>query len=705
MKKIIGICILLFTCFQASAQLESEGEPMPFQLPAASYARTASSFFQVVKVDTTQALSTHNRNYVVGQVAAVDFNTDKDGTWQTTTDGTRLWRMGIVCPQAASVSVVLNHLNMPEGAKIFVYNPQQTHVLGAFGSENQNEQGILPIRPLLGDSLIVEYQEPAGCAFQGSFGIERVAHNRKTNSFNASNKCSPHALWMPELPLQKQAVCMLYVVSSVEAYYGSGCLINNTEGKPYIYTAAHTFISPDDATRTISYFNYAVAAQDSTIQGTQECTMAGGTARAWATGIDMALIELNQMPPKDYRPYLAGWTRTKKPQPPLICIQQPYGDSKKMSYDNHAPIVSNYPGTFEGKIKNGWWYISRWEKGVTESGSSGSPLFDKQGLIVGALSGGSSYCHSPISDYFARLDTAWAHYSDYSKQLAHWLSPKDNTLKQMPGVDPYQDETCLRLTHIQKGNSIQANRHSKGYYAGHNQAQHTAFAERFKTAQGGSLYGVYVIPYKGSYNKNAPVYITVYSGQDKPEKELGRVLLRPRDYTCDYQGKWGTATKVSWGKKENYMRFSTPIEVPPTFFVGVEIQYATLAIRDTLALYNTQTPTNQAYYFDGSTWNAYNKHHIEPANLSLWIEPVYTPHTDTGIAALPATQGVVYPNPTAKEVHWQCDEADAYKLYNMQGMCIAAGTENTVSIAQAGVYVLCLYQENQPLSVHKVIRY
>lgn len=704
MKRLLSIYLLLFTCFIAYAQLESEGEPMPFQIPPTTYNRTASAFFREVRVDTTQALPTRNRNYVVGQVAAVDFNTQIDGIWETSNNGMRVWRMGVVCPKAASVSVVLNELHIPQGSKIFVYNPRQTHVLGAFGAENQNEQGILPIRPIPGDSLVIEYQEPADCAFQGSFGIERVAHNRRTNTFNVSNTCSPHASWMPELPLQKQAVCMLYIVSSVDSYYGSGCLINNTEGKPYVYTAAHCLTSLEDATRTIFYFNYTVAAQDSTIQGTQECTIAGSVAKAWEESLDMALLELNQMPPKDYRPYLAGWTRAKKPEPPLICIQHPFGDSKKMSYEQQIPLVSNYGGYFPGAITNGWWFISKWEKGVTEKGSSGSPLFDKQGLIIGALSGGSSTCYMPANDYFARLDTAWAHYSEPNRQLAHWLSPNDATLKQLEGKDPYEAENCQRLTHIEKGQPFQADRHSMGYYAGHNKLNHTAFAERYDTPNGGWLYGAYVIPYKGYYNSNAPVYVTVYSGEAKPETALGRVLLRPRDLTCNREGDWGTATKRTWGDKENYLRFTNPIEVPSTFFVGVEIQYNTLGQTDTLALYNTQTQVNNAYYYDGETWNPYSSHRIQPANLSLWIDPVVVSKEKTSIENLPQTPVTVYPNPTSHYVQWAEEQADRFQLYNVQGQCIQTGEGHQVYLQQPGIYLLHLYQQKQPVGVYKVIR-
>jgi hypothetical protein len=46
------------------------------------------------------------------------------------------------------------------------------------------------------------------------------------------------------------------------------------------------------------------------------------------------------------------------------------------------------------------WKISTWEQGVTEGGSSGSPLFDQNHRIVGQLFGGQASCALPLNDYY-----------------------------------------------------------------------------------------------------------------------------------------------------------------------------------------------------------------------------------------------------------------------------------------------------------------
>ncbi len=711
MKRLFGfILTILFPFIQGFGQIESTGMPAPFIPMSQTYTRGSQPFFTTIDVDTTQTLQTEGRIVEVGHVAPVNFSTATDGFWTyNTAADTLIWRMGFIVPDAAAISLVLNQFDIPDGAKLFVYNPTQSQILGAFTNLNANEQGILPIRPLLGDSLIIEYQEPATATYRGYFGIESIVHNRSTNTFGRSNSCSPHANFTSDLPHEKRAVCLLYTISTVtnKATYSSGCLINNTAGKPYVYTAAHVLKSTEDATRTIFYFNYAVTEQDSTIQGTQECSIAGGVTRAWATGIDMALIELNQMPPADYQPYLAGWSRTQKPQAPLICIQHPNGDSKKMSYDNNNPVKANYGGYFEGQIPNGWWYIARWERGVTEAGSSGSPLFDATGRIIGALSGGSSFCNNPVADYFARLDTAWNHFSDHSQQLAHWLSPNDVHLQQMDGADPYE-LSCTRIKHIAKNTPLERKQHSKGHYAGHNQLTHTQFAEKFTTPNSKNLlYGAYVMPYKGSYNssKPVPVYLTVYDGDTFPNNELARVQIRPRDWIYKTStGTWNTGSKVTWSNKENYTRFSQPIEVPANFFVGVEIDYENMNSSDTLALYYAVSTTNTAYYFDGNTWSPYSSHSVQPANLSLWIEPVVASNITSDLPEDPAIGRFVYPNPTYHKVYFNCTDPQRYRLYNLQGQLLQQGTDTSVELPQTGMYLLQLFDEAHHCTTHKVIR-
>ncbi len=77
---------------------------------------------------------------------------------------------------------------------------------------------------------------------------------------------------------------------------------------------------------------------------------------------------------------------------------------KKICRENNPPYHSSAGGAAV-------WYIDQWEEGVTEPGSSGSPLFDQNHRIIGQLYGGAAACSGTNNngqyDYYGRLGVSW----------------------------------------------------------------------------------------------------------------------------------------------------------------------------------------------------------------------------------------------------------------------------------------------------------
>jgi hypothetical protein len=67
------------------------------------------------------------------------------------------------------------------------------------------------------------------------------------------------------------------------------------------------------------------------------------------------------------------------------------------------------------------------DHGVTEGGSSGSPIFSPSHQIIGTLTGGGSYCTTPTSpDYYGRMAKHWTgnfNPNPASEKLKVWLDP------------------------------------------------------------------------------------------------------------------------------------------------------------------------------------------------------------------------------------------------------------------------------------------
>ena len=102
------------------------------------------------------------------------------------------------------------------------------------------------------------------------------------------------------------------------------------------------------------------------------------------------------------------------------------GDWKKISLPRNVSTINS--GYYANKYFEVYWRTNP-NKGVTEQGSSGSPLFNGRHLIIGTLTAGSSSCTYPgESDLYGRLAYHWNNNGATAndRKLQPWLDP-DNT--------------------------------------------------------------------------------------------------------------------------------------------------------------------------------------------------------------------------------------------------------------------------------------
>ncbi len=705
--------------------------PLPFkeaiQHDASKKRNTTQTLFYKIPHEKGIENIHNTKKYQVGKTYQVNYTPENAGENYTTSNGTKIWRIGFYSPGAASISFIFDEFFIPEGAVFFVYNPSQSEILGGFSHINNNQNKLLPVSPLASDTIIIEYQQPANASFQGKLRIGSVTHNeidflKSTGTFNSSAKCSPHAAFVQEVENIKQATSLLYITDKDGSWLGSGVMINNTDGKPYLLTAAHNYEGNNIEQSTIFYFNYEVPKADSLIRGSQEFTIGGGILKAKAYDIDFALLELNQMPPADYRPYLAGWNRETSNLAPLVCVHHPQGDVKRVSFDNDEPQEVTYPynDLLETKVNNGHWKINKWEKGTTEPGSSGSGLFDKEYLIIGGLTGGNSTCSSPINDYFFRLNKAWNHYTtNDSKQLKRWLDPNNSNAMKMYGRDPYASFPCKRISNIEIGDvmgKVSLGNGKTGRLSGHNELLHTEFAEKFVTDTNHYLHGIYIVPFIGKYNANAPITINVYNGKEKPQTLLESVILNPKLLNYSYaNNNFNQTNKVQFNNRENYLRFNSPVLVDEEFFVSYSITYQPV---DSFAVYMVNNRNinefNSAYYKEGNSWQSFNNHPHLALSSSLWIEPVIQ-KADESIIFYPSKEkadAILFPNPCSNYLNVLRKQTSSteYSIFTIQGTKIWSqqSIDNPLTIDASslpkGIYFLQIATDNQ-LTSYKFIKH
>lgn len=349
-----------------------------------------------------------------------------DGLWTDLPNGNRLWRVGIECTGAKTVNLILENLFIPEGAHLYLSDIDHTNRVGAYTFRNNREDGILGTELVHGDKIMVEYFEPAAVTGQGHFTIANVTHGYRgiqehetqyEKALNSSGDCNIDV----ECPLgngwdlQIRAVAMVVVNGSG---YCTGALINNTceDGTPYFLTANHC-VSGGVA-------NWAFRWNWKSPPGTESCattanstdpgapydqTANGATLLVSGPEADHALILIDNMTQADaiaWNLYYAGWNNddTDGLITQATGIHHPSGDLMKICREDDSP----YHNTAAGAEV---WYIDSWELGVTEPGSSGSPLFDQNGRIIGQLYGGAAACSGTVNngtyDYFGRLGVSW----------------------------------------------------------------------------------------------------------------------------------------------------------------------------------------------------------------------------------------------------------------------------------------------------------
>ena len=89
-----------------------------------------------------------------------------------------------------------------------------------------------------------------------------------------------------------------------------------------------------------------------------------------------------------------------------ILLEISFGLAKSISFENEPTVLASYGGeTSPGDSTHV--RIIDWDKGTTEPGSSGSPLFDANHRVIGQLHGGGAACGNDLSDYYGRFHTSY----------------------------------------------------------------------------------------------------------------------------------------------------------------------------------------------------------------------------------------------------------------------------------------------------------
>lgn len=444
--KISILLSFLFICPTSFSQIKQPGLPHNINQPKNSIPSIILPPIETDKLLEEDLIFEESRlkPFRFAQMIETDIYPETVGVWNTLDNGDKLWQLKISSPGAFSLSVVFDYFKVPQGAKLFIYNHKNQHILGAFTAQNNKKSKTLAIAPVKGDEIIIEYFEPKDVNFTGELHISSIGHdyknifnllNNNEKNFGASGSCNVN-INCPEgesWQTVKKSVCKI----TFNGFLCSGALVNNTRNNetPYFLTANHCIDDTLDADNAIFYFNYESPNCDN-IDGDKTQTISGSSLIATPPSgtLDFTLLELSEMPPPEYSPYYAGWSRDFADPSTVTSIHHPSGDIKKITIANNGATTGNFGGVY---TPNSHWWIEAWDIGTTEGGSSGSPLFDQNQRIIGDLTGGEASCSYNFNDYYQQLHRSWQDYPDPAHQLKTWLDPDSTGILFTDGYLPY----------------------------------------------------------------------------------------------------------------------------------------------------------------------------------------------------------------------------------------------------------------------------
>lgn len=467
-KFLAVLLIAVFFSNNLSAQISKGGTPPSFNYPnlLRSTIKTyrATLNFDVEQLRKEDQVTDRNGNLKrIAVNVPVDVDIARTGEWTVLPDGKEIWQQKIQAPNAEGLIVVYEDFYIPKGGELFLYTADKSQVIGAYTHETHPQGGAFSTQNLYQDEIILEYVKSSTTDeaprikvqevgyIYGKAGLDDLEPGYSAHCQIDVN-CSDGDNWKD----QSRGVVHMQMAFGKDWYICSGSLVNNAkeDKTPYILTAWHCFVDgykTADYATTQYYFFYETSLCKGRRLKDVKVTV-GAEPKVilpMKKGSDGALVQLLEKIPEDWDVYYNGWDATNLDVVSGVVIHHPNGDVKKISTFTSPLATFGYLDFGAGQVSasNSHWkvFYSKTEngKGCTEGGSSGSPIFDQSGRIVGTLSGGLSACDSSVQyqqgpnspDYFGKMSFHWDQYSSSTLHMSTYLDPDNTGVKLLNGLD------------------------------------------------------------------------------------------------------------------------------------------------------------------------------------------------------------------------------------------------------------------------------
>lgn len=397
-----------------------------------------------------------------GDILEANWNFFDHAAQTTLPSGDLVWKLRIRVQGAPALCAYFNEFHLPIGSTLSFESEtgrfEVPYKEGPFDFSENNDHGQWVSGEIPGDEFIMVYeqsQEAVGDAqlhlngigfffrnlwLDGEYDL-LAENNRGSDPCQVDVMCPEGEGWL----CQRDAVVRLRISMGGGIYLCSGAMVNNTaqDCRQLLLSSFHCAddMAENEWALMKVRFNYEYFECDGTSSfnshvrtGVYFLTSSDDAVGNNINGSDFLLLEVEDPIFDSWTPFYAGWDVTGLSPTEGVGIHHPSGDRKKIS--TFTTTATNSSVYHPGAHWRVYWQETETNHGVTEGGSSGSPLFDQNQRIVGTLTGGASFCDSPNApDYYGKMSYHWDGNNPISEQekLYNFLDPLETGQEILDG--------------------------------------------------------------------------------------------------------------------------------------------------------------------------------------------------------------------------------------------------------------------------------
>jgi hypothetical protein len=331
----------------------------------------------------------------------------------------RLWAAAFVSPDARGLRLHFANVDLPAGAELWVYSPQQVErAQGPFRKAGPFGHGGFWSTVFPGETICVEYFVPEGAADEGQLVVDELMHIYRDllDPFTdgdgglRAGDCQLDVMCFPEWHPLHNATARIDTIHNGNSSVCTGTLLNNLleDMTPYFLTARHCCDDQAEAETAVVYWFYQTEECDGAppqLGDVPTSEYAYLLATTGTTDFTLLLI-LGDLP---LGLTWAGWDANEVPiGTPVAGIHHPTGSYKRIMFGDTINHPFGQPQSY--------WGVT-WTEGTVEYSSSGSGLYreDTQ-LYIGQASHSEPPpgCSNPDGPSgYGRFDRIYTHIEDY----------------------------------------------------------------------------------------------------------------------------------------------------------------------------------------------------------------------------------------------------------------------------------------------------